>query len=474
MRPQPAPLAPNSPSLRPHRDRRAPIWLAALGVLAMACASPPEEPEPAAQPTDRVHDPLSMPLTPTVKVSDFKSAETCAACHKEHHRQWSLSRHAFAMKDPVFKALVGLRQKARGGREDAFCVQCHSPIGTRGGEVVPGFSFDALSPVVQEGVTCEACHKAAEVVRTHNAGLRLDPTGPVRGPFDDPEMSLVHDSQPSPMLETSAFCGSCHDLVELSGLPLERPFAEWQSSPAAAAGQNCQSCHMPLSQGPVVDGGPARARHSHLFVGIEPPLGGGVVLGEGERAEVDGAIAKLLDGAAGLAIEATGAVTAGEQLDLHLTVDNHIAGHNLPTGSTFVRQLWIHLRVTDAAGATVYQTGDLDAQGDLRDHWSSLDPYGDIDLVTLSARMTDAAGQPTVLPWLAAELHSGAIAPLHSKTFTFFVPVPAATAGPLHVEASLKLRAYPPFLLRLLGLDALLPSVPLHVLAGATQTVVVR
>ena len=115
---------------------------------------------------------------------------------------------------------------------------------------------------------------------------------------------------------------------------------------------------------------------------------------------------------------------AGGQLDVVVTVRNELDAHNLPTGSTYNRQLWVELLVHDSEGTLLYETGTLDANGDLRDHWSALDPYGDDDLITLHSDFIDVDGQRTRLTHEAVEHRTRALQPLHERTWTLFVPVP--------------------------------------------------
>ena len=48
-------------------------------------------------------------------------------------------------------------------------------------------------------------------------------------------------------------------------------------------------------------------------------------------------------------------------------VRNATDGHNVPTGFTGERLLWIHTIVTDSAGTVIFESGDRDPNGDLRD-----------------------------------------------------------------------------------------------------------
>jgi hypothetical protein len=399
-------------------------------------------------PSDDFHDPLSTPTEPTLDLDDFVSAEQCAECHPDHVSEWRQSVHAHAMTDPVFRALVAVRHDAFDGEQDAFCIQCHSAIGTRSHDITPGFAWDALDDRTLEGVNCEACHRIQSIVRPFNAGHELDGTGPMRGPILDPEPSAFHTTEPAEWMAGAEFCGTCHDVYEVNGLPLERPYAEWLPSPAADEGRPCQTCHMPSRTGPAATGGPDRTLHDHRFVGVDVPESLDAETRAGLRQEVDA----LLEGAGTVSLALADAVPAGGQLDVVVTVQNEIDAHNLPTGSSFNRQCWVEVIATDGAGRVLYETGTFDGNGDLRDHWSELDPYGDSDLLAFHGGLVDADGQPTRLTHDAIELRTRALQPLHARTWTLFVPVPADAVGPIAVTARLRFRAYGPHLFRLLGL----------------------
>lgn len=436
------------------RWRRA-RWVVALGALGNQCGPGPDSDTSEA---DTFHDPLSMPSEPTLSVDDATSAERCGSCHEQHYAEWQTSMHAYAMVDPVYRGLVGVRQDTYGGAQDPFCLQCHSAIGTRGGEIVPGFSFEDLSTPVQEGVTCDACHRVSAIERVYNSGHVIDLTGPVRGPIEDPADTLAHESAFAEHYEQSEFCGACHDVVELNGVPLERPYQEWAESPSAADGVSCQDCHMPTYTGRAAETAPERTLHRHRWVGVDVPLVDGFV-SDVEREATADEVAGLLASSAHLDVEAPASVRPGGAFDLRVTVTNDLPGHNFPTGSTFLRQVWLEVVVTDGAGDVVFETGTLDPNGDLRDRWSETDPYGDANLVTFGSRLIDRQGQPVFLTWQAAEHVVGSIPPLLSRTNTYFVPADADLAGPLTVRTRLRFRTHPPFVLRLLGLDAALEQV---------------
>lgn len=402
-----------------------------------------------------LHDPLSMPEQPTLSTADFGGADTCAACHPTHYAEWKTSMHAYAMIDPVYRALVGVRQADFDGARDQFCTQCHSAIGTRGGDIVAGFSFDDLQPITLEGVTCEACHRVSQLERIYNSGHEFDLTGPMRGTIEVPEPTMAHDSAYSPLHARSDFCGACHDVVEQHGLQLERAFDEWKESPAAADGRTCQTCHMPTYTGraSAVNGTPERENlHSHRFVGVDLPMADDFIEDPDDYQRLRADVIALLRSAGQITAEAPDSVQAGSQIDLWVTVQNLIDAHNLPTGSTFNRQLWLAVTATDATGAVLYATGDLDANGDLRGYFGELDQYGDDDLVTFGSGFIDAGGNPTLFPWRAVEHISSTLSPGYAKTVTYFVPTDAAIEGPVTIDVRLRFRRLSPFMLRALGL----------------------
>ncbi|MBL4683102.1 MAG: hypothetical protein JKY37_00820 [Nannocystaceae bacterium] len=398
-------------------------------------------------------DPLSMPSEPTLTPSDFNSARDCEQCHPDHVAEWELSRHAYAMTDPVFRALVEIRQSDLDGVEDQFCTSCHSSICTRGGECIPGFSFESLSPIALEGITCEACHKVQEVVRPYNSGHLIDGTAALGGNIKDPTRNAYHESKYDALFDSSEFCAGCHDVLETNGLNLERPYAEWLESAAPAAGKTCQSCHMPTYEGVAALGAPTRTDlHRHRFLGVELPRIPEILSDPALAATLNAEIDTLLQTAASMALTVPEQVTAGRQLDLVITVRNEIGAHAFPTGSTNLRQVWIEVTATNGEGTVLYETGKLDANGDLGNVWSTIEPHSDPDLLLLSSTLIDAVGQPTLYSWNASEHRTGSISPGHDRTFTLFVPVPEGTTGEIQIEAVVHFRTYPPHLIAKLGL----------------------
>ncbi len=262
------------------------------------------------------------------------------------------------------------------------CADCHAPAidGALGGRDL----LDATGIAFSEGVTCDVCHKVAEVDLDAPLGgvggkLKLvRPSEPspspllgawsplVFGAYRDvinPAMGAVYN----PLFEGAELCGGCHQLdapVTVPGrvadpsrwpdgrLPVQSTYEEWRAGAFGAAGVACPACHMPPAPelGNAADlytefhdvlvgisagweRPPGAVRH-HSWVGPRQPESGMLELAA--TVSVDG----HLDGAEWVA---------------EVTVRNSGAGHALPTGEP-MRQLYL---VVDATcdGAPLPATG---------------------------------------------------------------------------------------------------------------------
>ena len=61
-------------------------------------------------------------------------------------------------------------------------------------------------------------------------------------------------------------------------------------------------------------------------------------------------------------------------------VKNITEGHNVPTGFTGERLVWLRITVTDSAGKVIFLSGDTDPNGDVRDNESSYVHAGKVPL----------------------------------------------------------------------------------------------
>jgi nitrate/TMAO reductase-like tetraheme cytochrome c subunit len=395
--------------------------------------------------------------------SRFPSATTCATCHLDIYREWSVSSHAYAQMSPVFNAMHATILKETNGTNGDFCIRCHTPVGMNLSE--PEFMSNLdRNPTSREGITCVVCHRldrpfgkisgrlpivegslytgvygpagSTELKRAIASGdynIQPDPDKPGRG---------VHaDVTRLPQMTTSGFCGVCHDVNLVNGFRLEEAFSEYKHAPAAGKGTSCQDCHMGKEPG-VPSGysmGPAakigdretrpRQRTNHMFAGpdysiVHPGIfphntdaqqlatlrewlqfdyraGWGTDAFENspaarttqfparwkepddryDAADIIGRNQALLGE---LQVQRLALLRTGYQLGdvrveraddrgirFKVEFKNGTNGHNVPTGFDAERVVWLHVTVKDRQGRVVFESGDLDPNGDLRDSHSA-------------------------------------------------------------------------------------------------------
>ncbi|NNF05068.1 MAG: hypothetical protein HKN17_11455, partial [Rhodothermales bacterium] len=231
----------------------------------------------------------------------FPSANTCATCHPDHYREWSVSQHAYAQMSPVFNAMHGTILKLTNGTNGDFCIRCHTPVGMNIGEPEFMSNMDRFA-TSREGITCIVCHRLQNPYGKVSGRLAIvegDLFDPVYGPTGNAEVERVVASDSFRVntvrgnagraihtqalefeqIDTPALCGTCHDVNLVNGFRLEEAFSDYKSSPASGNGVTCQDCHMGTGQG--VNAGYAtapaarvggvytkpRKRTDHMFAG---------------------------------------------------------------------------------------------------------------------------------------------------------------------------------------------------------------
>ncbi|MFK7985259.1 MAG: multiheme c-type cytochrome [Sandaracinaceae bacterium] len=262
---------------------------------------------------------------------------SCGSCHETHYDEWAASSHATSARSPLLEAMLPDVEAAWGAFARQTCEGCHAP--EHGDD---------------EGIGCVSCHAAVGNQSPRDGQLRVDLTVPLAGPLDDPAETPAHTSRPSGFLASPQLCGTCHELTG-PNLVEEPTLTEHLASPQAAMGMGCMDCHMPeTAPRALTDEGPERATRSHRFVGFDPPWGADRETAERHAAQTR----QLLDDALDLSVtRADGGV--------EITVHNVGAGHAVPTGATFLRDLWVDVEHDgEIVAARVLQLGDQPMQAD--------------------------------------------------------------------------------------------------------------
>ena len=377
----------------------------------------------------------------------------------------------------------GLALTGTGGEH--WCVNCHS-AGDNLKSTVPswGASFesagvnalgttrkplrDVLTPAAMEGISCAVCHQTIGPVHAgatgigyegnptwtspvtgavfrmrpedgtgkigiSNSGYKLDPSFFLKsqiggGGSGDP---IVHGRTPADTrryLQSSDFCGACHD-VRLFGTDtlgvrdrgehfkrLRNAYSEWRTWAEAerAAGRapaSCQDCHMSLYPGVCVADSPSTKRDvdrtgcpqgfhfearapgekakgtvasssgdvksiaSHYFTSVDLPLATDfpkrwatdeTLDASGQPLGLEARRAQLLRRTFRFTLGA--GTRVGSRLEVPLEITNIGAGHRVPAGFSQEREIWVELTVKDARGNVVYEVGKIASDdSDLQD-----------------------------------------------------------------------------------------------------------
>ena len=169
--------------------------------------------------------------------------EACGACHPAQLADWRTSTHAAAMGPGVAGQLVEMLE--REPREALGCQRCHAPLAEQSPLLPDTLAANpAFDPALRgRGIPCAACH-----VRGHERFGPPRRDGSLASPA--PRESLPHrGATRTPAYLAAEFCRGCHqfepDGWTLNGKLLEDTYNEWKASRFAAAGVQCQDCHMP-------------------------------------------------------------------------------------------------------------------------------------------------------------------------------------------------------------------------------------
>ncbi len=411
------------------------------------------------RPANMVADGL-ISLPGDLTVDGLENTGICGGCHNAIFEQWKGSMHANALIDPVFQAATKLflsEATAQGDREEALaCVRCHTPFGhlSKTAETTAADYAAAVETLdARSGIFCDFCHSVKGSAGVGNAPFlvddgREDAKKIKHGPRTD-AVSPYHGTAFSHLHTKSEFCGMCHDVTHaFNGMPIERTYTEWRESPYntgdPATTVHCQDCHMRQRPGVPATGSTARPENpgvsalggkehahifTHYFVGANAALPGLFDGGEPKTAIAY----ENLQNCATIEITAPPLPLAWRNADIQVTVNNVGAGHYLPTGLSEMREMWLEIKVKDAMGRTLFQSGGVDGKG-------SLEPQTRLFNIVLA----DKEGNHTVNVATADRIVSDTRIPpkgYRTEHYTFFVPLRGILG--YTVEARLRYRSAP-------------------------------
>ena len=389
------------------------------------------------------------------EVDAFFLNQDCAVCHPRQLQEVQGSLHSAAHSDPLYRNLAVIARQEAGDKVYTYCSGCHSPAGVVSG-LIPATPEEELPQEAKAGVTCDVCHQISHLTGTEgpwqepgNASFRLQPGRVKFGHSGDVIENRSHTGEKRDFFAKSEFCASCHTVIHpVGGLRIEHTYGEWKSSVYAERGIQCQDCHMRSVddaitvartlqrvsvRGESAINGPPREIFPHWFVGGNANADR---LADGpQHAQLAEA---RLQSAARIELKVPPPPKAQRELPVEVLIHNVGAGHNLPTGVTELRQMWVELQVLDDKGNVVYRHGGLDAHGEILE-----------ESIHFGAMAADREGRATYKPWeMDRFLWRRTIPP---KSFTrdqVVARLPANLSGRITVEAQLRYRSVAPHIVQ--------------------------
>jgi Cytochrome c554 and c-prime len=355
--------------------------------------------------------------------SMFAHSSDCLACHNELvtpsgedvsiGANWRGSMMANAARDPYVRASVRretIDHPLRADDIEEECAKCHMPAAAKIARAVGGKgqvfahlsrgagATSGLDNLATDGVSCTVCHQIAPdrlgtpdslngnfvVAAPLVSGKRraFGPSNPDAGRRRIMHSVTGFEQEQATHIRESELCATCHTLITealgadgrvIGSLPEQMNYQEWRHSAFFQEKRSCQSCHMPLAQGPVriasVLGDYRESLSRHTFVGgnafmlrlmnrYRAELGVEATSAELE-ATARATIRQLERDTATVAVEA--AVLADGTLAVDVVVRN-MTGHKFPTGYPS-RRTWLHVAVRDTQGRTLFESGRVTEEG---------------------------------------------------------------------------------------------------------------
>lgn len=307
---------------------------------------------------------------------------------------WRSTLMANAAKDLYWQAKVTTEVLAHPQLQQIIedkCNTCHSPLG-RTEAINNGQQYYSLlemqnDPLALDGVSCTSCHQIKDI------GLGSDSSfsgnyviendrliyGPYDNQFEQPMVSAVNYLPVfGEYMVKSELCATCHTLftptIDNAGqivgeIAEQTPYQEWKNSIYSHQNIQCQGCHVPTIDFPVIISTvppmlTARTPFfNHYFVGGNVFM---LKILKNHRTEIgvtatsihlDSTIARtnrqLQENTA--EISTNHYWKSLDTLKIKVAVTNK-AGHKLPT-SFPSRRMWLYLDVKNSSGDTVFQSG---------------------------------------------------------------------------------------------------------------------
>lgn len=405
----------------------------------------------------------------TVHESEWINSAACESCHSDLYSQWADSNHRLmGGSNPYYSVMEDVAAATEGEGFRAWCSSCHNPERVLAGKPFRGHEnlmFEKQGQSLRddlakgkhgskEGTGCLFCHRITKLEDAGgNTAMTVNLKDRQQYVFENSANAILNwlgnsqinakpeehkKSYSQDFYKDEQYCKSCHNEFSPGlGAMIVDTWGEWEASSFNNPEQpekhkGCIACHMHGDVNKIgenipgisTDDGPIKdnvithqfSGANHFLLGLRnKPL---------EKMSID-----LLKTSAKLTQEFD-----GEKLTVRVT--NVGAGHALPTGVADFRQFWLQVNVTDADGQLVYQSGALDAAGNL-----------DKDARVFMKVFGDKHGKPVgLIFWRYEKMLSDTRIPAdgyRDEVFTLPQSVINNVKKPLTISTSLMYRVYP-------------------------------
>lgn len=328
--------------------------------------------------------------------------------------QWRSTLMANSARDPFWRAKVEQEVTLNPGHQlelEDKCTSCHAPLGHfaahHDGQEFYSMAELLLDTLALDGVSCNACHQQApDGIGTRFSGelTFVEDTlfGPYGGGKDEPliynlPMNTYVGYEPvyGEHMQRSEACAGCHSLItetaDLEGNLTGQEFVEqstyheWLNSryaPAMWEGevndlrQECQGCHMPRIDDPVI------ISSGYAFLEPRTPYGQHYLVGANAAmlrlmrdhvedlgltaspALFDSTLQRTLELLEQHAVELTATADwyVEGQMEVEVNVIN-LAGHKFPSGYP-ARRAWLEVELRHpTTGEVIWASGERTADG---------------------------------------------------------------------------------------------------------------
>ena len=340
----------------------------------------------------RCHNPVGMNLGESLDMSNMdrhptsREGITCITCHRVSKAYGKISGRLAIVEGGIFDPVYGptgdaelkrvldnpdeykvVTDPSEQGRaihtgvepflelsRPGFCGTCHEVVLVNGFRLEEAFSEFKHSPAAKRGATCQDCHMGKEP--GVDSGYRQEPAAIVGGVPTRPRKRTNH-----------MFAGPDYSVLH----PALFPFNERAQQLATMR----QWIQFDWKAGWGTDEFEDQAPDDFEF----PAHWQAVDDRYDAREIIEENLARLEDAAQMRKKVLQAAYQFGELkvtrakpkgIKFKVQVKNATDGHNAPTGFINERLVWLHTVVTDSEGTVVFESGDLDPNGDLRDSHS--------------------------------------------------------------------------------------------------------